>query len=188
MNFKPNTLTNDYQRISNVLITSVEISQAFNPTKISKRPETKQYLAIWDTGATNSAITKKVIDECQLKPIGIARVCTADGEKDRYRFLVSIFLPNRVCFCEQSVTEAKISGNVDVLIGMDVINKGDFAVTNKNGRTVMSFRFPSTEIIDFTGKMPINPQNKPIKTVPKVGRNEPCPCGSGKKYKKCCGR
>ena len=24
--------------------------------------------------------------------------------------------------------------------------------------------------------------------VPKVGRNEPCPCGSGKKYKKCCGR
>jgi uncharacterized protein YecA (UPF0149 family) len=21
----------------------------------------------------------------------------------------------------------------------------------------------------------------------KVGRNEPCPCGSGKKYKKCCG-
>jgi peptide deformylase len=25
-----------------------------------------------------------------------------------------------------------------------------------------------------------------IRTVPKVGRNEPCPCGSGKKYKKCC--
>jgi uncharacterized protein YecA (UPF0149 family) len=30
-----------------------------------------------------------------------------------------------------------------------------------------------------------------IKTVrraeAKVGRNDPCPCGSGKKYKKCCG-
>ena len=24
--------------------------------------------------------------------------------------------------------------------------------------------------------------------TPKVGRNEPCPCGSGKKYKNCCGR
>jgi len=24
--------------------------------------------------------------------------------------------------------------------------------------------------------------------VKKVGRNDPCPCGSGKKYKKCCGR
>jgi preprotein translocase subunit SecA len=27
-----------------------------------------------------------------------------------------------------------------------------------------------------------------IKTSPKVGRNDPCHCGSGKKYKKCCGR
>ncbi|ACL03382.1 YchJ family protein [Desulfatibacillum aliphaticivorans] len=29
---------------------------------------------------------------------------------------------------------------------------------------------------------------KPVKRdKPKVGRNDPCPCGSGKKYKKCCG-
>jgi preprotein translocase subunit SecA len=27
----------------------------------------------------------------------------------------------------------------------------------------------------------------PRKAAPSVGRNEPCPCGSGKKYKKCCG-
>ncbi len=30
--------------------------------------------------------------------------------------------------------------------------------------------------------------SQPAKSTPKVGRNEPCPCGSGKKYKKCCGR
>jgi uncharacterized protein YecA (UPF0149 family) len=24
--------------------------------------------------------------------------------------------------------------------------------------------------------------------TPKIGRNDPCPCGSGKKYKKCCGK
>jgi SWIM/SEC-C metal-binding protein len=29
---------------------------------------------------------------------------------------------------------------------------------------------------------------KPIETQNKVGRNDPCPCGSGKKYKKCCGK
>jgi len=28
----------------------------------------------------------------------------------------------------------------------------------------------------------------PIRKAPEVGRNEPCPCGSGKKFKKCCGR
>ncbi len=37
------------------------------------------------------------------------------------------------------------------------------------------------------------PQQQPGKKVPvvvgpKIGRNDPCPCGSGKKYKKCCGR
>jgi uncharacterized protein YecA (UPF0149 family) len=26
-----------------------------------------------------------------------------------------------------------------------------------------------------------------VKTGPDVGRNDPCPCGSGKKFKKCCG-
>ena len=32
-------------------------------------------------------------------------------------------------------------------------------------------------------------QNKNVKThsASKAGRNDPCPCGSGKKYKKCCG-
>ncbi|GHV88834.1 UPF0225 protein [Spirochaetia bacterium] len=27
-----------------------------------------------------------------------------------------------------------------------------------------------------------------VRTGPKIGRNDPCPCGSGKKYKHCCGR
>ena len=29
---------------------------------------------------------------------------------------------------------------------------------------------------------------RPVRTGPKVGRNDPCPCGSGKKYKNCCGK
>ncbi len=29
---------------------------------------------------------------------------------------------------------------------------------------------------------------KPVRSGPKVGRNDPCPCGSGKKYKNCCGK
>jgi preprotein translocase subunit SecA len=31
-------------------------------------------------------------------------------------------------------------------------------------------------------------KRKPVRTGEKVGRNDPCPCGSGKKYKKCCGK
>jgi hypothetical protein len=37
---------------------------------------------------------------------------------------------------------------------------------------------------DLDDDAPAAPYRAPLK----VGRNEPCPCGSGKKYKKCCGR
>jgi peptide deformylase len=39
------------------------------------------------------------------------------------------------------------------------------------------------EIDHMDGILNIDKEYKP---TPKVGRNEPCPCGSGKKYKKCC--
>jgi len=51
----------------------------------------------------------------------------------------------------------------DVLIGMNIINQGDFAVTNKDGKTVFSFRLPSVECLDFVDK-PF--KTKPIKTIP----------------------
>jgi preprotein translocase subunit SecA len=38
------------------------------------------------------------------------------------------------------------------------------------------------------GEEPNQRQNSPRKTATKIGRNEPCPCGSGKKYKKCHGQ
>jgi len=41
------------------------------------------------------------------------------------------------------------------------------------------------DIIDL--EILLNPL-KPKIVEKKVGRNEPCPCGSGKKYKKCCGK
>jgi preprotein translocase subunit SecA len=45
---------------------------------------------------------------------------------------------------------------------------------------------------EMTGDQPPTPKaapkSAPSRTGPKVGRNDPCPCGSGKKYKNCCGR
>ena len=35
---------------------------------------------------------------------------------------------------------------------------------------------------------PARQVTQPVKAAPKVGRNDPCPCGSGKKYKNCCGK
>ena len=37
------------------------------------------------------------------------------------------------------------------------------------------------------GQQAETPQQPMVRDAPKVGRNDPCPCGSGKKYKQCCG-
>jgi len=179
---RPVSFTVNYNGISKVLITEVEISLAFVPTKNEKPPSPKKYNAIWDTGATNSVITNRVAIECGLMPIDIVKAYTANGIRNSLVYLVGIWLPNNFVRANTRVTDGEITG-ADVLIGMDIINFGDFAVTNKDWKTTFSFRFPSIERIDFVKQI----QSK-SESIPKVGRNVPCPCGSGKKYKNCCGK
>ncbi len=45
----------------------------------------------------------------------------------------------------------------------------------------------SSELFTKTIDMIDEEQENPKQPIPKVGPNQPCPCGSGKKYKKCCG-
>jgi preprotein translocase subunit SecA len=47
---------------------------------------------------------------------------------------------------------------------------------------------PSDVVSEAAAATEAQARAKPVRTGPKVGRNDPCPCGSGKKYKNCCGR
>ena len=108
--------------------------------------------AIWDTGATRSMVTQAVIDACGLKPSGKTTISHAEGEtSDVDTFLVDILLPNEVLVKGVRVARAVLK-DADVLIGMDIITLGDFAVTNVGGKTKFSFQFPSQEDIDFAAK------------------------------------
>ena len=175
-----------YSGIAAVLTSKVRIKQAFDSKVFPIVPPTTEYNAIWDTGATGTAITNRVATECGLVPTGMRKVKTASGEVDTCTYFISLYLPNMVCIPQIRVTEAVLP-DADVLIGMDVIANGDFAITNYQGKTNMSFRMPSVECIDF-----VKQQQGVIqigdKAVKKVGRNDLCPCGSGKKYKRCHGR
>ena len=184
LNLPPSGFTLKLNGLSRIIITPVHISEAFNPQQ-QARPPAKQYNGIWDTGATGSVITRKVADECGLKPFKMTQVHTAAGQATSPVYLINMVLPNKVGIANVSVTEGIIAGDVEVLIGMDIISKGDFAITNHQGKTTFSFRCPSSECIDFVL------QEKNAKTYtapPTAGRNDPCPCGSGKKYKKCHGK
>jgi hypothetical protein len=48
------------------------------------------------------------------------------------------------------------SGAFDMIIGMNIISRGDFALSNSEGKTIMSFRIPSSNVpIDFSGDDPV---------------------------------
>ena len=69
---------------------------------------------------------------------------------------------------------------------MDIITIGDFALTHADGNSTVSFRVPSARTIDYVKE--IEDINLRMSKKKKIGRNDPCYCGSGKKYKHCHGK
>ena len=61
---------------------------------------------------------------------------------------VDLLLYNNVQIADVRVGLVEVR-DIDVLIGMDIINRGDFAVSNRDGSTTFSFRIPSIESFDF---------------------------------------
>ena len=133
----------------NVLTNQCEVSEAWEPKNTEDGPRMEAFPAIWDTGATRSVISQSVVDTCGLESIGVETVYHAQGEAhDVPAFLVNVGLPNNVRFPGLRVTLGEL-GDADVLIGMDIIKAGDFAVTHRGGTTKFSFRIPSQADIDF---------------------------------------
>lgn len=186
--------TTRYTGVATRLETDVKISEYFNPDTppfdfSNSITQNDVFTGLWDTGATNSVITTEVIQRLNLQSIGFTNVSGVHGTQTVKTFFVCLYLPNGVYFDGIRVTEGILPAattffpkKVDVLIGMDIITKGDFAITYNNNKTIFSFQCPPSVEIDFTSNC------KPFIGVNLPGRSAPCPCGSGKKYKKCHGR
>ena len=54
-------------------------------------------------------------------------------------------------------------------------------------KPTLSLRHKENDDLAYSGSQTTDAGNQPAKAKPRVGRNDPCPCGSGKKYKRCCG-
>jgi len=166
---------------ANKLINEVQVAQS--PAE-GKPIFNGKYKALWDTGATCSVITQKIVDDLKLDIVSYGPVASVNSVETAQFYYVDILLPNNVAVRSLLVPLGKPSG-CDLLIGMDIIGKGDFAVSNHSGRTVFTYRIPSLMTFDFVNNTYLTPFKK---EQPDIGRNAPCPCGSGKKYKNCHGK
>jgi hypothetical protein len=177
----PAAFTVRYQGRSLRLTSEIEIFPAFD---LATTPQNgRKYQALYDTGASHSAVSPRVVSELQLTSIAARNVNVGGGVIVATSHLVNFALPNKVMFGMMQVSQMVLGPGIDALIGMDVLGLGDFAVTHHNGNTTFSFCCPSRKEIDFA----IELRDDHRRNSPKVGRNDPCPCGSGKKYKKCHG-
>ena len=129
------------------------VSEACDPAAadMARPPLARFNRAIWDTGATGSVISERVVERLGLYAISRQEVTAANGSRTAGVYLIGLYLLNNVVFPSLPVTDGNLGNDVDVLIGMDVIGSGDFAVTHVDGRTCMSFQMPSRRRIHFKG-------------------------------------
>lgn len=113
--------------------------------------------ALWDTGATGTCISTDIANSLGLVSTGKMNICTPSGSKQVNTYLLDIGLPNQVEIKDVPVCDSDIGGQgIDMLIGMDIIIMGDFAVSNYDGQTVFTFRIPSKKHADFVQQESMN--------------------------------
>jgi hypothetical protein len=112
--------------------------------------------ALWDTGAMKTCMRPGLRDRLGLRMFraGPSVTIAGIGGKVNADFtVVSIFLTDNLGIELCPVYVLDFPGNADIIIGMDIIGMGDFAVCNYNNETSFSFAMPPfPDRINFVDK------------------------------------
>lgn len=137
--------TEKYSEFNGRIITEEEI--CFDDDKVIR------VNAQWDCGATYSSISKELALELGLKSIDTKNMDSTSDTMQCNIYDIGVVLRGSDIVVSIEASESPNihkTGNIDLLIGMDIISKGDFAISTYNGITYFSFRYPSQKLIDFT--------------------------------------
>jgi hypothetical protein len=148
---KPQAFTKNANSIVNSIITDAAMRQSANLCHNYKLAcQEVRVLTLWDTGATGSSISKGLANYLGLKPIDMCLIQGVGGLQKSSVYLIDVLLPSNVAINNVRVTEFLDNGSFSMIIGMDIITLGDFAISNKDRKTMVSFRIPpSDNPIDF---------------------------------------
>ena len=140
------TLSYYFQNTESRIITPVQLySYPFNSML------SLSTTAMWDTGAVMSAITPETRDKLKSKMINRIKIAAIHTTQEVDVTLITIELPNRVLKQTIKVAVCNLACNAGMIIGMDIISLGDFALSNANNQTLFSFAVPPfKDKIDFS--------------------------------------
>lgn len=118
-------------------------------TQTGERRNYGPWRGLWDTGASSSCIHHRIKEQMGLQAIGTVPISTANGVVEVDTCVISVSLPNGVMVENLLVSCADIGEHTDILLGMDIISFGNFAISNNNGKTNYSFVIPSIGDVDY---------------------------------------
>lgn len=139
--FSIQTVTVTYPSVQERIVTPVLVQFHKKIVKVN---------ALWDTGSNRTYISNSLADKLQLQSEGVKTTITSGGEINSNLYNITLHLNNFMSYSVCVASYPNTVSNADIVIGMDIIGQGDFAITNMNGRTVFSFRAPSQEEIRFS--------------------------------------
>jgi len=107
--------------------------------------------ALWDTGASMSAITPEIRDKLKASPVDRKEIAGVHSTEFVDIVFITVALPNNVIKKNIRAAVCSIPSDIGMILGMDIISLGDFALSNSNNETLFSFSFPPfPEKIDFS--------------------------------------
>ena len=107
--------------------------------------------ALWDTGSSESVISSEIAKKLNLKRVGKAKVDSTGSNFQSQVYEMDLLLGEKQIFWLNVTESSELNkAGLDVLLGMDVISLGDFAISAYNESIYFSFRYPPQGLIDFT--------------------------------------
>lgn len=133
--------TKKFKNVENRILIDTTISFLKNKMKSN---------TLIDTGATISCISKDVVKTLKLQPIGIDKVSTPSGTAVLNKYLIDISFKKNMIFKNIFVLESEIGNQgIDLLVGMDILNKNDIMISNYDNHTQFSLRYPVFGNLEF---------------------------------------
>lgn len=174
-----------YPRIVNQILIDCHLSLPGEGTV-----ETGALKTLWDTGAMCTCVSLVKAQELGLTQVNTTQVMGANNEPfDAPVFIVKLRMGKFELPMIPVIGLPMEKAGHEVIIGMDVISKGDLAITNFGGKTTITFREPSMETINYVEELELFKKClKAHEINTSRGIPDKCACGSGRDYKNCHGK
>lgn len=127
------------------------VRQVLTPVRVVNpvTMEEEETLALWDTGSTSTCISNTIAYKLRMRKKAEMISLGVHGDNLVGVYSAEIKIGKNISIPIDVTNFGNMSNEIGVIIGMDIITMGDFALSNADGHTVMTFRIPSQGEINF---------------------------------------